>query len=401
MDRGRDVNLVQHDGRHIWWFPHPTARRRIEWEVSDAPAARWRASIIERIVAGEHEPDEDSPLWTVMVAWMFYDAPRLSPGSFPSYAGDIKTIDKAIGRTPLSACHDHVVYQQLFTALDQAGASESKRRCVARTLGSICTWAQGTKWWPHRHDMFGHGAARGKIKRSAFRAGAEADAKAGRTSPPIEAKDCPSVEETLAFCQTLRDVCTDRWGPNAGYLAGYPITQYVTGGRYLEVFAYEPSAFNLASSCPTIDIRFQVNKYVPYEDGRPSLKLPKNGAARRAGIWDWATEELERIVADACQHRRPFLFMAPSPDLSTFTRQFLSAYQVAQEAAEYPYTSHWHRHAYASFNLATPVEGGYGRSLKVVSGWLGHTKTDITASRYWHPQPAEQGWSSHRPGERR
>jgi hypothetical protein len=409
------MTTVQHTGNQVLWLPHPNARKWHKWALTDPNSAAYRAPIIRSILDGTHEPNENSPLWTVMVAWMHHDGPRLDRNSFPSYVIDIRYINQAIGLTPLKACHDTLQYQALFNALERgeflksddpgsesrSPASESQRRCVARTLATICGWAQETSWWPHQHEMFGHATSRRKIRRSAFEKGRDADIAAGRVPERIRWDTCPTFEATLIFSRTLTDVAVDRWGKKAAYLGSFPVTQYLTGARYGEGLAHRPTEFTLAGPEPRIWIPAQIDKNINYVNGCPTLKTPKNGKERTAYIWESMVEVLEPIVADAEEHGRPHLYMSPVPDLKTFPRQFIEVYALAAEVADYEYTSHWHRHAYASYNLASTAEGGFGRSLKTVAEWLGHAKTDLTDKRYWHPSGLAEGWSSHKPGERR
>lgn len=393
--------LVQCLGGSVMWRPHPNARKWQTWALGDPERSVYRARIIGDILDGHYAPAPDTPLWAVMVAWMLHDGPRLDPGSFPSYASDIRKINDLVGTAPLRACVDTDVYQRLFDQLDATAASESARRAIARTVGAVATWAQGSAWWPYPTEMFGHHDRRRKIRKSAFDKGRDADTAADRTPTQITHDLCPTFDETVAFCTTLREMAADRWGPGARYLGDLPEVQYLTGGRFAEMLVTAPGDLHLDPTSPRCRIDSQLNKAIPYVDGGGTRKATKNGKPRDVAIWAWATDELERIVADATQSRRHHLFGAPNGNIRYFARQYQDLYKQAAEAASYEYTSHWHRHAYASYNLATPAEGGYGRSLKAVSLWLGHSKTDLTAARYWHQVQPEQGWSDHRPGVRR
>ena len=76
----------------------------------------------------------------------------------------------------------------------------------------------------------------------------------------------------------------------------------------------------------------------------------------------------------------------------------LTLREVATECG-YPYTSHWHRHAYASLNLAPISDGGYDRGVPKVAEWLGDTPTSVVKT-YWHSvsEVVHTGWSRRRPG---
>lgn len=278
---------------------------------------------------------------------------------------------------------------------------ESRVASVARTLGTLRTWVceQG---WETRMPPFGHDAALRRAKRTAVSDGVKADLDAGRMKTRITTRDCPTFEELQQFRSTLAQAAGDRrWKrgtSDGGYLGDVPLVQYSCGHRIGEVLVAHADHFDLEAAQPMVSIDFQLDDDIGWTPDGPGLTLTKNRKSRTAAIMEWAVEDLAALIEDARQNRNGWLF-APPGDVKDWDRVFSDLHLVARETANSPHTSHQYRHAYASYMLAPVGNGGYGRDLRTVSIWLGHSDPQVSSERYWHPVPGGSGWSVRTPGD--
>lgn len=359
--------------------------------------ARHFAAGVAAIHDGTTQPSEDLQFWQLAVAYLHWGAPKVQVGSMKKYWNELQRwVLPAIGSIPLHRC-DLDTYQAIFTHLDNHDTSESERRGVARTVGAVASWAAGSSWWTLPTDPFGLHSARNKVKYAAFAKGASVDIAAGRTVERITTDMCPTLDQTIEFGAVLADVAEDLWGPSARYVGDAPIVQYLTGMRLGELLAAQVDDFDLRSHMPTVYIPRQYDKTKRCTPVGPITKAPKSKRPRHAALWTSTSELLTDIVGRARAEGRGVLFVPTKAQTSWF-RRFEVAYGIAAGEAAYPYTSHWHRHAYCSLNLASRDENGFGRSAAAVAAWVGHRDPEVLRIRYWHPLPLEDGWSDHWPG---
>ena len=100
----------------------------------------------------------------------------------------------------------------------------------------------------------------------------------------------------------------------------------------------------------------------------------KNSRPRSAQVWQWAAEEfLDDFVVQARAERDGRLFDPPTRQRRSWLPSFEAFLRDVAAQHGYPYTPHWHRHAYASLNLAPVSDGGYDKGVPKVAEWLGVT----------------------------
>ena len=375
---------------------HPR-RHDANTQVIDFTSPREAAHVAAGIRAVQTERfaiTADTPFWQIAMRWMWAGSTTLKDTSFPSYRSDILLrLLPHVGHLPARFC-DEDAYQSLFDQLGDAGASESMVRCSARTLGAICTWVAPESRWPLDRPPFGAVRLQRKVKEAAFK-----KARTLEETGPIRICHVPSWDEMIEFCADLRAAAVDRYGSDADYIGDLPLIQYVTSKRWGEALVAKASDFRLGEC--TVATTCQYDKRRRWEAGvvDPPTTITKNGSPRTSVIWEEAVGLLEPIVARAAERPGGYLFPRTNDQLHWDDRLY-RLYQDTQRAVGYQYTSHFHRHAYVTWNLATVDEGGYGRSIRKVAEWIGHTRVSETSERYWHPTEDEPGWSRHLPGSR-
>lgn len=279
-----------------------------------------------------------------------------------------------------------------------ATRGDTRPRAALSVLGTIIGWAMAddVRRWPPGHPPFG-GA---EVLRAARRTDKRVRATADRGGGQIRYRDCPTIEQTWEYAEAVRAEAVHRWGPDAAHLGELPKTQYVTGTRIAETVALHSERY--APDTRTYLVDRQIARREPWEAHAPMPTGPtKNRYPRHAAVWDWAAEEfLDELVHDAATQRNGLLFAPPTRQHRAWLATLEELLRDVARSTGYPYTTQWHRHAYASLNLARTTEGGYDRSVPVVAEWLGDTIESVTKT-YWHAtNTTTSPWSRHRPGTR-
>jgi hypothetical protein len=118
-------------------------------------------------------------------------------------------------------------------------------------------------------------------------------------------------------------------------------------------------------------------------------------------VWEWAIPYLDDFYNRAARERGGCAFATLIDSKRPLDRIETLLRDVRHDpSVNYPWTSHWHRHAYASLNMASREDGGLNRSPATVAGWLGDG-IEVVERTYWHgagnPEP---GWSATPPPRR-
>jgi len=359
------------------------------------PAARAIAKVIgdarvTRSITG------DMPLLVVMLVWAWNGTGTLEDDSWDKYRSNLPRILRTTGATLLRDA-DHDWYVRFHEALlkpsdlDPLGATCSILEAIATVIGSCASWV---------HEQSGYQGPRlagsGSLRRVHRKFRGLARAAHGTTASKIRVAHCPSLEEINSFGITLGELAARRWGEEYRCWQHAPLIQFVTGARQMELPVLTVDSFDIddpRDAWVAINFQYRNGSHRP---GEPKRGPTKNKTPRDASLWWWVAEEIAPILAEA-ETRAGKLLLPIPPHLKTGKRQLQDLYNKAITEHGYAWTSHWHRHAYVSWNLATRAENGYGRSPAVVAGWIGHYDTGLIERRYW-VKVATTPDSSHRPG---
>jgi integrase len=185
------------------------------------------------------------------------------------------------------------------------------------------------------------------------------------------AKVCPTAADVEAFAAAFEE-------QYPGYGARLVLLAYATGLRINELLALRVGDIDLATG--QVHVRRQLDR----DRAWPATKLPKGHKTRTALLWSCYTWAAEDLIADAARPGRadPGWLFPRHRSIKAFARQVGNFATTAAAAADWPWSFHWLRHAYAALGLA-PVEfGGFGLPLASVSAWLGHKKESTTQDMY-------------------
>ena len=275
-----------------------------------------------------------------------------------------------------------------------------------RTLGVVISWAHEKGRWPKGRPAFGGREARfARVKsKKAAQPADIADVKG-----LISLEDCPTYGETCAYGAAVGDAAAQQWGEPARVLGELPKIQYLIGGRISATFASHAAGFQLSRR--TFHVVHQIDRSKSWPDisscrpnnlaaYKPPLILDKNKlpTGRYARLWGWGLPYLEDFFSRAARERGGWAFATVLDSKRPLDRVEKLLRDVRHDpAVNYRWTSHYHRHAYASLNLATKHEGGYNRSVATVAGWIGDGIA-LTQRTYWHgTSEPEDGWSDRPP----
>ena len=413
--------------------------------VFDDPAKATRfARVVHRVLNEGIDVGPETTLVELALLWMSRGGGAVSDTTFTQYTRDLrKWILPFEGATPLCECTADA-YLHLFRELaayrrcddpevaaraqraakrtrerpsraihpraggasDMAGVSESVYRRVVRTLGAVMTWARREKLWPMGWLPFGDPLSQRAAHKQFFSLGRAYDAQTSRTQGLIDISLCPTITQTRKFGEALTAAAVNRWDDSAAYIGQAPLVQFITGCRVSELLVCHADQFSLDGPAATLTVAAQLGDGGWRVSGRgrhgvvgaPTLKPPKNKSPRQVELWPWAVGPISEACDEARAERDGWLFAPPRP-IKAWARGFIDVYAAAAIESGYPFTSHWHRHAFASYNLAVRSQGGYGRNPRQVADWLGHANVALTTRTYWHPTPNEPGWGDHEPGD--
>lgn len=378
-------------GKSVHLYARPTDTTMFELPCRDQRTARIAANRIAQARMSKRF-DANTPLYAAMLAWAWWGTGHLSASdSWPKYRGTMGKILLLTGGIELGAA-DHDWYSRLHQKCINDGWTLSTLESLATVFGAFATWCTKSRdtWDGPRPG----GTGLQQIHR-AFRAEARS---AGKDTHLIRTRDCPGLADAIAFGETLGQLAEDRWGPEYACWRHAPRLHFATGCRLMELPVLGAQAFDLTHPAQaSVHIAYQ------YRDGTHRPGSPHRGPTKDKGIRDariWASEV--EFMAERCEDasRRPGGLLLPLPPrLKTGTRQLQDLLKTAIDEHGYRWTSHAHRSAYISWNLATRAEGGYGCSLARVAQWVGHSDTQLLTRRYWVPAGAEPD-TFHSPGER-
>lgn len=275
-----------------------------------------------------------------------------------------------------------------------AEQAPSKPRAIIRTVGSFLAWATSPEADRLDRDHAVFGGTYGVSARNKT-------ANPSRTTKRIRMQDTPTWDQTLELSEVFTRTVVDRWGPEAAYLGALPLIQHATGTRFREALVLTADDFLLDQRI--VQIRRQWEEGTPFTDRYGAIpdREVKNHKYHEALIWGWALEEgLRQVIEDArTRHPNGWLFAPPetAKRVRTWDKNLMEKMNKDMKALS-GYTSHYHRHAYATQMLAPPEEGGYGRSVPTVAACLGDTVAEVVKT-YWHPVDAlDPSWDLTRPG---
>ena len=380
-----------HD-RTVSLYARPDDKHPIEVRCADRHAARRAAERIER-TRDSKRLEPDTPLYAAFAAWAWWGTGHLDPtDSWPKYRSRMRTILTLTGGTTMAAA-DRDWYGRLHQECVNRGWTESQLKSLATVISAFATWCVDTpgRWSGPRPS----GGSHSQLHRH-YRALART--QHGSATTKIRPEHCPNISDADAFGAVLGEHAANRWGPEYACWSHAPRLQIVTGCRLMELPVLRADSFELGAAGDA-----SVHVSAQYKDGRHAPGAPgagptKNKGERDARIWTSQAQWVRSRCEEAAERPGGLLVPLP-PELATGTRQLQSLLSRAIEAHEYRWTSHDHRKAYISWNLATRDEGGYGYSPARIRHWVGHSTTELIERCYWVPTPGAND-DNHQPGER-
>lgn len=387
MDR---TGITVH-GRSVHLYARPTDTTMFELPCLDQRAARVAADRIAQARTSKRF-DASTPLYAAMLAWAWWGTGHLDPtDSWPKYRGTMRKTLLLTGGIELGAA-DRDWYSRLHQRCIKDGWTVSTLESLATVFGAFATWSTKSRdiWDGDRPG----GSGLQQIHR-AFRAEARTNAD---DAPLIRTHDCPGLADAIAFGHTLGEIAVERWGPDYACWSDAPRIHFATGCRLMALPVLRGASFKL-----TEPAQASVHIAAQYRDGSHRPGAPRRGPTKDKGVRDariWASEvEFMRERCDEAAGRAGGLLLPLPPHLKTGTRRLQDLLKTAIDEHGYKWTSHAHRRAYISWNLATRAEGGYGCSAARVALWVGHSDTQLITRTYWVPTSDEPDtW--HSPGER-
>jgi hypothetical protein len=336
----------------------------------------------------------DSPLYAGLALWAWTGTTALAEDSWGKYRPLVARAIQEVGGTTLGSA-DKAWYQRYHALLDQAAVTHTHLVTIETMLGSFATWCDDSNAYVGpRPTGTGH-----RNLHLDYRG--RARARRDEQRPPIELRDCPTWDYALGFGEILAEVAVERWGPEYACWRHAPTVQFLTGCRFAELPVLADTNFKLDDPKPHVRVLWQYADGAT-EPGNPNRKPTKDKRKRQAKLYGGAAGFLAPIVADAST--RPGGLLLPLPHgLAGGTRALHRLYEAAIERYEERhgktgYTSHWFRHAYASYALAPLAQGGYAASDREVADSLGHKRTDLVQERY-HKTTESPLDLHHLPGE--
>lgn len=280
-------------------------------------------------------------------------------------------------------------------------------KAAARTLDSLITWAFDKKRWPIDVAPFGgkeaRNAYRNTKKRTTKKTRRTLNGRTRRKPGKVSLFDCPTIERTVEFGQHLGQAAADLWGEQARCLGDLPISLTATGSRIATGYALHADDFSLETL--TAHLVDQIDRSRPFElptgdlsDWEPPLQLikQKDEDGYTVGLWPEMVPILEPILERA-RDTDGWLFAAAQPKNVWALNAFEALYRTLRTGEyDYPWSSQWHRHAYASWSLAPVDLGGEGWDIATVAACLGDN-IDIVQKTYLHASSNPTG----HPGPRR
>lgn len=258
-------------------------------------------------------------------------------------------------------------WTQIFEQANIDGASEQTVRNIARTMGVVIEYGVEHGYF-NIAEPFGEARDRRRVVKKARKRAAIIKAEA-QSKIPLEL--CPTTEEVEKYALALEEVYPG-FGRRAVEAA------FASGMRLLEVLALKVDAINLETH--EIDVDWQLDRSQHW----PARKLPKGGKTRQTIYWSAYHHVFESLVEDATARTgdgNSWLF--PPTDGQVAWADWVGHRATdAKLAADWDWTFHWLRHAWASLCLAPTDLGGYGLDPSSVKDWLGHVRLSTTTDMY-------------------
>ncbi|WP_168929350.1 site-specific integrase [Nocardioides sp. GY 10113] len=393
-----DPVRVWSDARVAYW---PSGRRgegtrKFERHPSMEAAHARAAALRISLRVGEHaEPSPKHSLRQAMLHMLEHlGQAGAAEGSIKQYRSNWNCwLPEAVALTP---CGDlsRADWTRVFDNLVREHASESTVRAVARTLGMLNRFAEDRGYFGDA-DAFATSAGRrsGVVR---------------QTRRLCRTAQLSAVEQATADNRYPREVCptpqdVDRFAAAMevhypGYGARLILLGYASGLRLAELVAVRTEHIDLEDN--TIAVDSQLDRAGAW----PQVTPPKGGRTRTAIFWDHYRPIVESLVADALARDgdgKGWLF----PNLDGRDKWLDRVGKLSEDArseAEWPWTFHWLRHAFASVSLAPKEYGGFGLDLASVSRHLGHSRTSTTQDMYVLPQQGDvattKRLTAHAPG---
>lgn len=367
--RDGDPVRVYADGRIAYWTGGVAGvgERRFE-RLPDRASAEHRATEL-RAAGKNHRRPRPSRTLDELAQFMLEDMRKAGApeGTVRQYKSNWNTwVPAEVGSVPCSeAGIEHL--SAILSGLSANKSSLGTINAVIRTLNAVIRTGQLHGWLAS--DDLGTPAHR----RQAYKVARRRAADANRGVAVITREMCPTVEEVDAFASAMAEAYPG-YGDRLVYAA------FSSGLRLCEVLAVTVTDVDLKKG------RVRVDKQLDRYGNWPDTALPKHGRTREAVFWSAYQWVWAGLVADAKRAGRSQLF-----PLHRSTTKFADRVGVfCREARIESGTTwgfHWLRHAYATWSLASPEDGGYGLDLPSVSKWLGHGRTSVTHDLYVGPAP--------------
>lgn len=365
--RDADPVRVYDDGRIAYWTGGAAGvgDRRFE-RLPDLAAAERRAVELRAAVVKENRPRPDRTL-DELAQFMLNEmrAAGDPEGTVRQYKSNWNTwVPAEVGEV---LCRDAAIehVSAILSGLSAEKSSLGTTNAVIRTLNAVIRTGQLNGWLTS--DDLGTLA----LRREAYKVARRRAADTKRGNEVITREMCPTVEEVDAFAAAMA-VVYPGFGDRLVYAA------FSSGLRLCEVLALTVTDVNLEHGRVHVDK--QLDRYRNWPDTAP----PKHGRERHAVFWSSYQWVWDGLVADAERAGRRHLF-----PLHRSTTKFADRVGVfcreARKASGTTWGFHWLRHAFATWSLASPDDGGYGLDLPSVSKWLGHGRTSVTQDLYVGP----------------
>jgi integrase len=263
-------------------------------------------------------------------------------------------------------------------------------RSIARTIGAAITFGVQNGYFAADAAPFGSPDHRKAVVKKAV----ETVRKRAEVEHRYDNDSCPTAEDV-----DLLAAAVEKEYP--GYGRRLVLLGFATGMRINELLALQWDSIDLVTGLVCVD--WQMDRYQPW----PARRLPKGGKRRETRLWQGYLHVAESLILDALE--RPdgndagWLFPRRNTRVKWWSDSVGVFLRKAITAASWDWTFHWLRHGFASWNLTPRKDGGFGLAVKVVQGWLGHSKPSITQDMYLesHRGGDEEAWrETGRPGRK-
>lgn len=230
-------------GTSVHLYARPSDTTQFELRCKSQEAARTAAERI-RIARTTKHFEADTPLYAAMLTWAWWGTGHLdADDSWPKYRGAMAALCELTGGTTLAGA-DRDWYSRVHEAMVKRGWTESKLKTFATTFGSFATWTtSSTLMW----DGPRPGGTHLRPIHTSYRAKARSAAPNPDT-PRIRTRDCPGLDDAIAFGDTLGHLAADRWGPDYACWGHAPRIQFVTGARLMELPTLRARSFTASAS---------------------------------------------------------------------------------------------------------------------------------------------------------